>query len=183
MIPEFLKNHNSEIIADNGEPLLIVVQLLTFEEWPAKIKLQVQAKLEADKPAQVALDILGIMDEQLRIKKFAYCRCGGFDTKADFNGQGEHNPEYFECPDRETCHAKVQKMLCHCFPAPNGILTSREIEIIKLICGDISDKMVADQLGIAFDTAKNHRRNIEQKIGAYSKSGVVRFAYENGICN
>jgi DNA-binding CsgD family transcriptional regulator len=181
MIPEFLKKVNSEIIAQDGEPYLIKVELLSFEEWPAKVKLQIHAKLEADKPAQVALDILGVTDEQQRIKKFAYCRNGGFDNRADFTDQGEHNAEYFDCPDRATCQAKVQKMLCRCFPAANGILTPREIELIKLICADLSDKLIADQLGIAFDTAKNHRRNIEQKIGCYSKSGVVRFAYENGI--
>lgn len=181
MIPEFLKKSNSEIIAMDGEPFLIRIEFLAFEEWPAKIKLQIQTKLEADKSAQVALDILQIFDEQQRIKKFAYCRNGGFDNRADFTDQGEHNAEYFDCPNRATCQAKVQKMLCRCFPAANGILTPREIELIKLICSDLSDKLIADQLGIAFDTAKNHRRNIEQKIGAYSKSGVVRFAYENGI--
>ena len=181
MIPEFLKNSNSEIIAQDGEPYLIKFELLSFDAWPAKVKLLIQARLDMDKPAQVALDMLGIIDEQQRIKKFAYCRNGGFDNRADFTENGEHNAEYFDCPLRSTCQAKVQKMLCRCFPAANGILTPREIELIKLMCDDLSDKLIADQLGIAFDTAKNHRRNIEQKIGAYSKSGVVRFAYENGI--
>ena len=181
MIPEFLRNSNSEIIAQDGEPFLIAVKLLSFEEWPAKVKLQIQARLDLDKPAQIALDILGITDEQQRIKKFAYCRNGGFDNRADFTDTGEHNAEYFDCPLRSSCQAKVQKMLCRCFPAPNGVLTPREIEIIKLICDDLSDKLIADKMGIAFDTAKNHRRNIEQKIGAFSKSGVVRFAFENGI--
>lgn len=181
MIPEFFKKSASEIIAKDGQPYLIRVELLPFEEWPALVKLQVQTKLEADKPAQVALDMLDILDDQLRIKKFAYCRNGGFDTKADFTDDGAHNAEYFDCPDRATCDARVQKMLCHCFPAQNGTLSPREIEVIKLICDDLSDKLVADQLGITFNTAKNHRRNIEQKIGCFSKSGVVRFAYENGI--
>ena len=182
MIPEFFQNNTIEIIADQGEPLLVVIKLLTFDEWPAKVKLKIQAKLEEDNAAQVALDILGITDEQQRIKKFAYCRNGGFDNRADFSKDGDHHAEYFECPLRAVCDAKVQKMLCHCFPAPNGVLSEREIEIVKLICADLPDKLIADKLGIAFDTAKNHRRNIEQKIGAYSKSGVVRFAYENGIC-
>ena len=181
MIPEFLKESNSEIIAQDGEPFLIKVELLPFEAWPAKVKLLIQARLDMDKPAQIALDMLGIVDEQQRIKKFAYCRNGGFDNRADFTENGEHNAEYFDCPLRSKCQAKVQKMLCRCFPAPHGILTPREIELIKLICDDLSDKLIADQLGIVYDTAKNHRRNIEQKIGAYSKSGVVRFAYENGI--
>lgn len=181
MIPEFLNSANTEIIAANGEPFLVRVELVPFCEWPAMVKLQIQAQIDSDKPAQVALDILGITDELQRIKKFAYCRNGGFDMRPDYTRNGFHNAEYFDCPLRAQCEAKVQKMLCRCFPAPNGVLTPREIEFIKLICEDLPDKMIADKLEIAFDTARNHRRNIEQKIGAASKSGIVRFAYENGI--
>lgn len=181
MIPDYLRPDHTEIIAHEGEPYLVVTKLMTFDEWPAKVKLQIQDQLESDKAAMVAMDILGITDESLRIKKFAYCRNGGFDCKSDYTPAGEHNAEYFDCPNRANCDAKVQKMLCHCLPAPNGVLSPREIEVIKLICDDLSDKLIADKMGIAFDTAKNHRRNIEQKIGAYSKSGVVRFAFENGI--
>jgi DNA-binding CsgD family transcriptional regulator len=43
------------------------------------------------------------------------------------------------------------------------------------------DKQIADSLQISVDTARNHRRNIEQKTATYSKSGIVRFAYEKGI--
>ena len=60
-------------------------------------------------------------------------------------------------------------------------LTPREIEVVKLTCEDLSHKMIADKLGISFHTAKNHGRNIKEKLGVHTKSGVIRFAFENGI--
>lgn len=181
MIPDYLNPKNTEVIGVDGEPFLVKVELLSFNEWPAKVKLQIQTQLDTDKAAQVALDMLAITDELQRLKKFAYCRNGGFDKLADYTSCGSHNLEYFDCPLRETCEPKVQKMLCRCFPAPNGVLTPREIEIVKLVCTDMPDKAIADTLGISVDTARNHRRNIEHKTATYSKSGIVRFAYEKGI--
>lgn len=181
MIPEFLKKINSEIVADGKEPMLIKVEFIPFEEWPAKIKYFFASKLEEDKKANIGLDILGIENKDERIKKFAFCKSGGFDNKPDIDQYGNFNPEYWDCPLREKCNPKAQRLLCGYFKTKKGVLSPREIDVIKLVAEDLSDKEIADKLNVSYNTIASHRRNITKKIDCNSKNGIVRFAIENGI--
>lgn len=57
----------------------------------------------------------------------------------------------------------------------NGIkLTSRELEVLKMVCSGLSDKQVAAELGISKGTSGKHRQNIMDKIRA---RGVVKLTH------
>jgi DNA-binding NarL/FixJ family response regulator len=60
-------------------------------------------------------------------------------------------------------------------------LTSRELEIVKLIADDLADKQIADRLGISVFTVANHRAHIESKLNIASKIGIARFACLNQL--
>jgi DNA-binding NarL/FixJ family response regulator len=60
-------------------------------------------------------------------------------------------------------------------------LTPREIEIIKLIDEDLSNKMIADQLFISERTVETHRRNIYRKTNTQTVVGLLKFARERKI--
>lgn len=182
MIPDYLKKSNNEIVAINNKPFLIKVEFLPFQEWPASVKYKLATELEKDLNAMMAIsDVLEITDKDEQVEKYAYCKNGGFDNKADFDADGNHNVEYFDCPLRESCPAKAQKHLCGTIKAKNGYLFPAEINVIKLIAQDLSDKEIADQLNVSYNTASKHRYNIIRKIEAAGKPGIVKFAFDNGI--
>jgi two-component system response regulator DegU len=59
-------------------------------------------------------------------------------------------------------------------------LTAREIEILSLICKELSYKEISDQLCISEKTIHNHRNHIMDKIGAKNTISLVKYAYQNG---
>lgn len=60
-------------------------------------------------------------------------------------------------------------------------LTKREVEIIRLVCQELSSKEIADQLFIAAFTVTTHRRNILNKLDIKNTPGLINFAKQNGI--
>lgn len=66
---------------------------------------------------------------------------------------------------------------------PNTILhlTSREIEVIKLIANEFSSNEIAKVLCISMPTVESHRRNLMQKLNVKSIAGVVKYAMRHGL--
>ncbi|CAD5258578.1 MULTISPECIES: response regulator transcription factor [unclassified Imperialibacter] len=62
----------------------------------------------------------------------------------------------------------------------NTFLTTREIEIIKLIAQELTSQEIADKLFLSHFTVDTHRRNIINKLGVKNTAGLIRYAYENG---
>ena len=60
-------------------------------------------------------------------------------------------------------------------------LTEREIEIIRLIAKEKSNKDIADELFISVRTVETHRKNIKSKLGISSTAGLTRYALEHGL--
>ncbi|MCX6116644.1 MAG: response regulator transcription factor [Proteobacteria bacterium] len=60
-------------------------------------------------------------------------------------------------------------------------LTSREVEILKLLCSGMSLKQVATHLSIAPKTVDRHRTNIMTKLNVHSQVDLVRFAYRENL--
>jgi len=60
-------------------------------------------------------------------------------------------------------------------------LTEREIEIIRLIEKEYSNKQIAEALFISERTVETHRKNIFRKTNTNSVIGLVKFAYEHKL--
>jgi DNA-binding CsgD family transcriptional regulator len=55
-------------------------------------------------------------------------------------------------------------------------LTERETEVLKLLAAGKSNKDIADELNISINTVITHRKNISQKTGIKSVSGLTIYA-------
>jgi PAS domain S-box-containing protein len=60
-------------------------------------------------------------------------------------------------------------------------LTKRELEIIKMIAEEISNREIAEKLFISVRTVETHRKNIMQKLHTKSVITLVHYASQNGI--
>jgi two-component system response regulator DegU len=60
-------------------------------------------------------------------------------------------------------------------------LTEREIEIIKMICRQKSNKEIADIMGISARTIENYRTTILLKTGTKNLAGMVLYALKNKL--
>ena len=60
-------------------------------------------------------------------------------------------------------------------------LTDREIEVLKLLTSGHSNKEIADRLNISTHTVISHRKNLSQKTGIRSVSGLTIYAVVKNI--
>ena len=60
-------------------------------------------------------------------------------------------------------------------------LTAREIEIIRLIEKELSNKQIAERLFLSERTVETHRKNIFRKTNTASVIGLVKYAYEHKL--
>ncbi len=60
-------------------------------------------------------------------------------------------------------------------------LTSRELEIIRLIENEYNNRQIAEKLYISERTVETHRKNIFRKTGTNSVIGLVKYAYEHRL--
>jgi DNA-binding CsgD family transcriptional regulator len=60
-------------------------------------------------------------------------------------------------------------------------LTLREQEVLKLVAVGFPNKIIADKLFISIHTVISHRKNITEKLGIKSISGLTVYAVVNGL--
>ena len=61
------------------------------------------------------------------------------------------------------------------------IFSERELDVIRLVCADFSNKEIADQLSLSIRTVESHRARIMNRMFVKSVAGLVAFAYSHGI--
>lgn len=61
------------------------------------------------------------------------------------------------------------------------LLSSREIEILKLIADGLSNPEIGGKLFISPKTVKAHRENIMKKLDLHNVVEIVRYAIDNGL--
>lgn len=59
-------------------------------------------------------------------------------------------------------------------------LTSREIEVLKLIAQELTSKEIGQELSISEKTVNTHRRNLISKLEVRNSVGLARYAIQNG---
>ena len=60
-------------------------------------------------------------------------------------------------------------------------LTKREVEIIRMVCREMSTKEIATQLYLSELTINTHRRNVFRKLDIKNVAGLMNFAKNNQL--
>lgn len=96
---------------------------------------------------------------QLRQRGAAHC-----------NNSASHS---FHAPDYGTRHMPRNPQL-------QPELTAREVEVLSLLVQGLINKEIASRLNIGLTTVITHRKNIQEKTGIKSLSGLAVYAILNG---
>jgi DNA-binding NarL/FixJ family response regulator len=60
-------------------------------------------------------------------------------------------------------------------------LTSRELEVLRLLVTGLTNRAIADELVVAVRTVDSHVSSILTKLGVSSRSGATSFAYRHHL--
>ena len=66
-------------------------------------------------------------------------------------------------------------------PTYSAGLTTREVEVLRLVAQGLSDKEVANQLIVSPGTVSNHLQAINSKLGVSSRAAATRFALDHHL--
>jgi len=62
-----------------------------------------------------------------------------------------------------------------------GVLTSREMDLVRLVAGGLRNKEIARRLGISEGTVKMHVHNVFKKLGVNSRVALAVYARSKGL--
>lgn len=63
-----------------------------------------------------------------------------------------------------------------CTVCQKQLLTNRETEVLRLVTQGLMNKEIADKLGISLHTVISHRKNLTEKLGIKTVSGLTVYA-------
>ena len=97
-----------------------------------------------------------------------------------FTDRGEHTLHGVSEPRRlyAVGRTDVAEARAGRFPAD---LTSREVEVLRLVAAGLTDAEAAQRLFVSVRTVNAHLRSIYRKLGVSSRAAAGRFAAENGL--
>jgi DNA-binding CsgD family transcriptional regulator/pimeloyl-ACP methyl ester carboxylesterase len=64
---------------------------------------------------------------------------------------------------------------------PDGVLSSREIEVLRLVGHGLNNQQIADELVISVNTVRRHVSNIFDKTGVANRAQAVAYARDHGL--
>lgn len=102
------------------------------------------------------------------------------------DGRGEENRSGVELLDCLEDESELKERLMRFVRTLRGNdqqeeLSSREMEVLRLIARGKLNKEIADELFISVNTVITHRKNISSKLGVKSASGLSLYAMMNGL--
>lgn len=178
MIPAGMTDGNIEFFAHNGK--LYSLSGGVKYEWPdlpdEHISL-LQSEMYRDKRAYKTLESFSEMD---KIKVFGICRFGSCNSVPDFTGSCcTDGNEYYDCGLRTRC--AFEGIRCSEVVTGNGVITARQLQIMRMVSTGMLDKEIAAGLDISENTVHNHIQNIFQKIGGNSRVDIATFVLRRNL--
>ncbi|MEY2421769.1 MAG: hypothetical protein QOI95_1836, partial [Acidimicrobiaceae bacterium] len=144
---------------------------------------QATEQIKALTPAVKVIMLTARTDDQSFVQAIA-AGCSGFVKKEDSVDVLLEAIVAAHDGDAITPPGDLTPLLRQLRPTHRGLgsdLTPRELEILGLISTGLSNKQIAQRLGLRLNTVRNHAQNILYKLQAHSKLEAVATAVREGI--
>jgi two-component system, NarL family, invasion response regulator UvrY len=145
--------------------------------------LEVLARLKAVDPDARVL-VLSMHDDETHVTRALRAGAAGYVTKNappdelfEAIGRVAGGRTYLE---REIAEGVVFASI-RASPHPLGDLSTRDLEILRLLADGRTLPQIADTLGIGYKTAANNCSRIKAKLGAASTAELIRIAIRFGL--
>jgi len=192
----FNKQPDIELLGDaaNGEQLVKLTAELSPDIVLTDIKMPVMDGIEATKKIislypHVSIIALTMFDEDDLIVEMLESGARGYLLK------NAHKDEVFDAiktvytGDTYFCKhttAKLTKLISKSRynpykPIERPLFNDKETEIIRLICGEFTNKEISDQLHLSVRTIEGYRERIQEKMKVKNAAGIAVYAIKNGI--
>ncbi|WP_378186855.1 response regulator transcription factor [Aquimarina sp. W85] len=116
-------------------------------------------------------------DSVAQVELYTYYCYGDLDYKPDMiNGvlqPAENFRDKINCPSLNFKSKNIT--------IDGAVLTPRDIYIIDMVANELTDKCIADSLGITLSTLGFHKKNLFKKINVQSKVGLIKKAMTENI--
>jgi DNA-binding NarL/FixJ family response regulator len=124
---------------------------------------------------------LGAPYETARARVFIALACrelGDTDTaELELDAAGLTFQELGAAPDL----ARVEQLMRRAGPRAPGGLTTREVEVLRLVATGRTNRAIAEDLVISEKTVARHVSNIFMKLQVSSRSAATAYAYEHDL--
>jgi len=161
------------------QPTLVILDL----NLPGIGGLEVLVRLKAGAPDARVL-VLSMHDDQTHVTRALRAGAAGYLTKnappeelLEAIGRVAEGHTYIE---REIAAGLVFASI-RSSPDPVKDLSSRDLEILRLLAEGRSLSQIADTVGIGYKTAANNCSRIKARLGAASTADLIRIAIRTGL--
>jgi DNA-binding NarL/FixJ family response regulator len=180
--------------ASNGQELVALSKKLHPDVIITDIKMPVMDGIDATKQLSVLLPGIGIIalsmfDEENLIVDMLEAGARGYMLKNASKDEiitaikTVHNNQTYFCVNTS---ARLTQMIAQSNYNPykksiKPVFTEKEVNVIKLICQEYSNKEIADMLSLSKRTVEGYREKILEKINAKNTVGIVVYAIKHKI--
>ncbi len=160
-------------------PALVILDL----NLPGLGGIEVMARMIATDPSARIL-VLSMHDDEIHVTRALQAGAAGYISK---NAPPEqileairrvaHGHTYIE-------HEIAERLVFSNIRSPAHALerlSSRDLEILRLLAAGCSLAQIADTIGISYKTAANNCTQIKSKLGATSAADLIRMAIRSGL--
>ncbi len=178
----------------NGEELLTGMKHNTIDivlldlEMPVLNGIDAMKRIREEFP-QVKVIVLSMHSEEKYIVHLMELGANGYVLKTaepdeienavrSVSTSGYH---FSEMVSRVMLHGLVKKDKIKPTFSDVDPLTDRELDVLRLICQELTTTEIAGKLFLSPRTVEGYRNNILQKIGARNTAGIVVYAMSKGI--
>lgn len=150
-----------------------------FDELPKQKVDQLYDLMIEDDQAMKLLKAFGPQNRQDQVYLYYKCRCGGLDSVGDISDT-TINTENWQCGDN--CQCILRPRFRAGVAVANGVLTKREMEVIRVICSEPfpTTYAAADHLNVQQKTLDNHKQSIFNKTGVHSMQELTSLSIKKG---
>lgn len=107
----------------------------------------------------------------LKARRFAKCNFSLLDSVPDIAIDGSVNLEFVQCPLRGEC--EDEGIICS--PKAFSILSSRQLDVVRLIDQGLKDQVIGDRLFISPLTVKTHVKHMLEITKCSNRTELAHF--------